>query len=608
MADGVGSSEARYSAFISYSHADTAFARKLHRRLETYRLPRKLARRGMGGAASRRLKPIFRDRDELVAASDLTEAVREAIAGSDTLIVVCSPAAAASEWVDLEIRLFRELRGGHGVLAALYRGEPTEAMPPAMTEGGVGPGHAHQPLAADFRAHADGEHLALLKLIAVLAGVGLDQLVQRDAQRRVQRMAIIGGASVFGTVVAGVLAFAAIEGRIAAEHERTRSQHVVDYMLTDLRGKLKGVGRLDALDAVNQGAMGYYKGQDLTKLSVQSSIERAKLLQAVCQDDETKGDFEDGRKKSDDASRITSALYRAHSNNPNVIYAHAQSAYWDAFMSWRLGDNARALKGFKDYAALARRLPPIPNHDPDFVIEPANADSNLAMFVLRQSVDVRQARVLFRAAQKIYEDAGRAHPGNADDQIAIADGHAWLADTDRLSGDYTDAVVERELQRRTLEGLLAIHPTDSHALAGLVANRLAMARISAARGNLALAIRQLQGAHTIGMSLATADKTNKYIAKQVRAIELFEAKTWMAMPLRQRPSEQTIQAMIGDCNAERAKPHNAEITAFCMCLEAKALKISGNQTRAEQVRRLAVRGAAYAPHLSERWLIDMRNE
>jgi hypothetical protein len=313
MADGATSSETRYGAFISYSHADTAFARRLHRRLEAYRLPRRLARRTTDGSApSRRLKPIFRDRDELAAASDLTEAVREAIAQSSSMIVVCSPAAAASEWVNLEIRLFRGLHGDHDILAALHRGEPAEAIPPAMTEGGdgPGPGHAYQPLAADFRPHADGDHLALLKLVAVLAGVGLDQLVQRDAQRRVRRMGAIGAASVLGMTVAGVLAFAAIEGRIAAEHERARSQGVVDYMLTDLRGKLKGVGRLDALDAVNKGAMGYYRDQNLARLPPGQLIERAKLLQAVGEDDEKKGDYSGAKTQFDEASRITTALYR----------------------------------------------------------------------------------------------------------------------------------------------------------------------------------------------------------------------------------------------------------------------------------------------------------
>ena len=89
MADGGEAHTLRYSAFISYSHHDAAFARRLHRKLESYRLPRKVgdARRLAG---SRRLRPIFRDRDELVAAADLTEAVQDAISEADALIVVCS--------------------------------------------------------------------------------------------------------------------------------------------------------------------------------------------------------------------------------------------------------------------------------------------------------------------------------------------------------------------------------------------------------------------------------------------------------------------------------------------------------------------------------------
>ena len=92
----------RFSAFISYSHADERFAKHLHRKLETYRLPRSLA----GSGSSRRLKAIFRDSDELAAAFDLTTAVRDAIAQSDFLIVVCSVASAQSHWVGREIELF----------------------------------------------------------------------------------------------------------------------------------------------------------------------------------------------------------------------------------------------------------------------------------------------------------------------------------------------------------------------------------------------------------------------------------------------------------------------------------------------------------------------
>ncbi|MDB5722242.1 MAG: toll/interleukin receptor protein, partial [Alphaproteobacteria bacterium] len=96
QAGGDQTSGARYAAFISYSHKDAVFGRWLHRRLEGYRLPRRLAgSHGERGLVPARLTPIFRDREELPAAGDLSERVRAALAVSGSLIVVCSPNAAA---------------------------------------------------------------------------------------------------------------------------------------------------------------------------------------------------------------------------------------------------------------------------------------------------------------------------------------------------------------------------------------------------------------------------------------------------------------------------------------------------------------------------------
>src|SRR5438445_201522 len=163
MADGAGQQIRRYSAFLSYSREDSRFVRRLHRQLESYRLPR-----GVGGssvaAAGRRLKPVFLDNDELVAAHDLTEAVREALAQSDHLIVVCSPRSAKSKWVGHEIELFRHHRGDRGILTALIEGEPDEAFHPALRRRPHG--RAIEPLAADFRPHIGAGHMARLKLIA----------------------------------------------------------------------------------------------------------------------------------------------------------------------------------------------------------------------------------------------------------------------------------------------------------------------------------------------------------------------------------------------------------------------------------------------------------
>ena len=98
-----------YWAFISYSHADEAWAPWLHLSLEKYRVPRRLiGRPHTFGTVPRDLRPVFRDRDELVSGPELSTAIHTALAGSRDLIVICSPRAARSPYVNEEIRQFKK--------------------------------------------------------------------------------------------------------------------------------------------------------------------------------------------------------------------------------------------------------------------------------------------------------------------------------------------------------------------------------------------------------------------------------------------------------------------------------------------------------------------
>ena len=91
----------KYRAFISYSHADEKWANRLHKTLESYRVPKHLVGQTTSrGPIPKRLAPVFRDRDELPSATDLGDVIRAALANSACLIVICSPDAARSRWVE----------------------------------------------------------------------------------------------------------------------------------------------------------------------------------------------------------------------------------------------------------------------------------------------------------------------------------------------------------------------------------------------------------------------------------------------------------------------------------------------------------------------------
>src|SRR5262245_5367924 len=123
--------EPKYWAFISYSHRDKAWADWLHKSLETFAVPSRLiGRDSRDGKVPQRLFPIFRDREELPTSGDLGGNISEALAASRYLVVICSPAAAASRWVDEEIRAFKALGKSNRVLCLIVDGEPNASDKP----------------------------------------------------------------------------------------------------------------------------------------------------------------------------------------------------------------------------------------------------------------------------------------------------------------------------------------------------------------------------------------------------------------------------------------------------------------------------------------------
>ena len=180
----------RYKAFISYSHQDRAWAAWLHRALETYRAPQRLVGRTTPmGVVPGRITPVFRDREELPTATNLGAVIQAALEASATLVVICSPAAARSRWVNEEILAYKRLGRADRILCLLVAGEPNasdapgsgleecfpEALRFALDDDGALTDRREEPVAADARPGGDGRTGAKLKLVAGILGVGLDE-------------------------------------------------------------------------------------------------------------------------------------------------------------------------------------------------------------------------------------------------------------------------------------------------------------------------------------------------------------------------------------------------------------------------------------------------
>jgi WD40 repeat protein len=209
-----------YSGFISYSWHDKVWGRRLHTWLESYRVPTDVA---SDPPPPRRLGKFFRDDEDMPAAGDIAAVVRSAIEASENLIVICSPSAARSKWVNAEIEHFRRVGRARQVFAVIVSGTPnsgdpeTECFPPALRAASdLNDPNALpiEPMGLDIRR--DGRERVCARLAAGILDVDFDTLWQRDRRRATSRQRrVIAGLAILSAVLA-MLSAAAINANIRA--------------------------------------------------------------------------------------------------------------------------------------------------------------------------------------------------------------------------------------------------------------------------------------------------------------------------------------------------------------------------------------------------------
>jgi tetratricopeptide (TPR) repeat protein len=449
-----GLGDYKFRAFISYSHADENWGAWLQRSLERFRAPKEFAARLTEAGKPLRLAPVFRDREDLPVAGNLNDAIRQALADSEFQIVLCSPNAATSRWVNEEIKLFNRLHGSGRTFAIIVAGEPgsggdTECFPPALRfkldRNGEMTAEPAEPLAADAREEGDGKRVALLKTAAGILGVGLDDLVRRDAKARTRRMqAIAAGAS----AIAGVMAFAAvfaINQRNEAQRARGEAEDLIEFMLTDLSDRLEPVGRLDILEEVGGEVLDYYDNQNIRSLDAKALSRRARGVLKLGNVDERRGDLDAALKAYEAAFASTAEQLRRAPNDPDRIFDHAQSVFYVGNIAVERGDFEKGDREFGAYYELAQKLVDMDRKNPKWRLELAYATSNLGALAYYRGA-YSDALPYFKESAEIRGSLANEAPGDRKMAFAHAYALSWQAYAQIALGDYSSAIEQLERQ------------------------------------------------------------------------------------------------------------------------------------------------------------------
>ena len=132
--DEAASPQTGYAAFISYSHADKPVARWLKGAIAGEIIPAPLRRRLGWVTKRRRIGDVFLDESSVGASPSVSGALEEALDRAGALIVICSPASAASEYVNLEVQRFLDLGRRERIFCLIVAGRPLASLDGAPAE------------------------------------------------------------------------------------------------------------------------------------------------------------------------------------------------------------------------------------------------------------------------------------------------------------------------------------------------------------------------------------------------------------------------------------------------------------------------------------------
>jgi hypothetical protein len=218
----------QYDAFISYSSEDKAFAERLEKVLENYRPPKDL------NLPQRHLN-IFRYEADMTG-TEYYESIREYLSNSAKVIVVCSPSARKSRYVNEELQYFAESNDPKNIIPIILAGVPNneaaanqeeeKAFPQALCK------VLEMPLAISY-AGIDLKREKLNKgvyegkwytLLANIFDISRDEIEQRDKKRQLKRRRVLSGAAIVVITALSILSAVALWQR----GEAKRQQHIAE--------------------------------------------------------------------------------------------------------------------------------------------------------------------------------------------------------------------------------------------------------------------------------------------------------------------------------------------------------------------------------------------
>ena len=425
---------ATYDGFISYSHAkDKPIAAVLQSTIQKLGKP----------WYRRRALRIFRDDTSLSATPSLWPSIEQALGQSQFLILLVSPEAAASQWVNKEVAYWLDHKGVGTLLIAVTDGEldwdnavgdfrtrTDTPLPPALKGR-----FSSEPKWVDLRAYRGGADKGDAKFTelaadfaAAIHGMPKEDLLSQEVRQQRRALTLAWSAAGSLLVLAGVAGW---QWKVAVDAERLATeQKQIAQQQRDRAEKTLSAASQTANDLVYKLAAEFRSRKGMPIELVRSVLEQAQALQ----------------RRLAERGETTPLLRHAEGAAENELAVALQE----------IGDLAAALDAAEHARALVERAI---QDQPEILSWHENLGISYDTIgnVLRAMGRREPALTSYRRSLAIFERLAASQPAEQKWQAHVASACAWIGQTLGSSGKQQEALsfLERGLaiwQRLAVDG------------------------------------------------------------------------------------------------------------------------------------------------------------
>ena len=510
---------ALYDAFVSYSHLrDKPIAGALQSVVQTLGKP----------WYRRRALRVFRDDTSLSATPSLWPSIEQALGQSRFLILLASPEAAASPWVNKEISFWLEKKGPETLLIALTDGELAwdeavgdfgwrEGMPlPPVLTGRF----ASEPKWVDLRAYragADPRDAKFTELAADFAaaihGIPKEDLLSQEVRQQRRALRLAWGAACSLLLLTGVAGWqwkVAIDQRDRAEKTLAAATRAANSLIFELAREFRNRTGMPmdlvrkilerAQELQRQLAESGETSADLRRSEAIALMDLSRSLLAL-------GDTKAALTAAERAREIMNRLLAGNPSNDSWRYDLSVSLVWIGDVRRAAGDRTGTLAAYEESLAIVRTLA---------AADPGNARWQAALGAnLIKVGDARLDAGDRAAALSGYEESlaiarklAAADPGNAMWQLHLSASLNKVGDVRLDTGDHRQALVAYEESLAIMRSLAAADSGNAEWQRNVHVSLDKVGEAREAAGDLTGALAAYEESLAIARKLAAADPGN----------------------------------------------------------------------------------------------------